>query len=95
MFTVGYQKGAMLIKSLDEKEINHRNINELKHLIIQLMQNPYQKIILDLKHIRHVEPQTLEALKNLAVIAGSKNVSLSIINNNNISKEILLQEINN
>ncbi len=92
MFTVGYHKGAMLIKTLNEKEINHRNIRELKHLIIQLMQNPYQKIILDLKHIKQIEPKIIEPLKNLVILANNKNVSLFIINNTSLSNELILQE---
>lgn len=80
MFSVGYFNKSMVINAINISRISFQNIEKLRCLVIQLLQNPCKKIILDFNGVKFIDSQSFEVIDRLHFLANSHNVDLYFTN---------------
>ncbi|MBN1119018.1 MAG: STAS domain-containing protein [Bacteroidales bacterium] len=79
----------MMISPVNLSNIDIQNVEELRRLFIQLMNNPSRKIIIDFKGIQHIESKSLLVIEHLVKLAESRNVRLEFIHIENKLSDLL------
>lgn len=80
MFKVGFHKKSMIIKAINISSISTENIEMLRRLVIQLIQNPCRKILLDLNGIESIDSQSIEVIGKLIHLTVTQHSSLAFLN---------------
>lgn len=88
MFSVGYFNKSMVIYTTNIRRISFQNIEKLRRLIIQLLQNPCKRIVLDLSSVRFIDSQAFEVIDRLNKLANSHSIKLEFTNIHSEVKEL-------
>lgn len=89
MFKVGFHKKSMIIKAINISSISTENIEMLRRLVIQLIQNPCRKILLDLNGIETIDKKSIEVISKLINLTDTQHSSLAFLNvHTNVQKQI-------
>ncbi len=86
MFSVGYNNKSMVINTIQVHQIGSRNIEKLRRLIIQLLRNPYGKIVLNIAGVKSIDRTAIKTFYRLHKLADKQNVELSFAN---VDQEVL------
>jgi anti-anti-sigma factor len=88
MFSVGYFNKSMVIYAINIRRINFQNIEKLRRLVIQLLQNQCKRIVLDLSSVRFIDSQAFDVIDRLNKLANSHNIKIEFANIHSEVKEL-------
>lgn len=80
MFSLVFQNKAMVIRTTDVSQLSSANIENLRHLVIQSLCNPHNRIVLDFQDIDKIDKTALLVLNRLYSLASKQGVILEFIN---------------
>jgi MFS superfamily sulfate permease-like transporter len=80
MFSIGFRNKAMVISATDVSHLTCSNVENLRFLFIQSLNNPFHRLILDFKGIESIDTHAMNVISRLYKLASEQGVAVLIEN---------------
>jgi anti-anti-sigma factor len=94
MFTAENNNEVMVINAINTHRISFQNIDELRNLINQTLENPCNKIILDLQGVKFIDSASFATIGQLIKLSNQKRIDFAFANIDSELKELFSLALN-